>query len=115
MADHPPDYPPECADDAAQTHLLAAFTDYARAHGLAVKPPPAFAPDPHNALATVAPVSLFPSLFPRRCFDEALRVQPLYNAVYAAVACGAEWLDQLAAEWAAPTPARPGHCWLGPC
>lgn len=98
MAEYPPDYPPECADGAARAHLLAAFTDYALAHGLVVRPAPTFAPNPHNALATVAPVSLFPSLFPRPCFDQARSVQALYNAVYAAVACDVEWLDRLVTE-----------------
>lgn len=90
-------YPPESGPPALQ-HLLTAFTDYSLSHGLTVRPAPAFVDNPHNALATAAPVSLYPSLFPHTCFDVARAVQPAYNAVYAAVASDSEWLGKVVTE-----------------
>ena len=88
------DYPPELSTEE-QGYLLTTLKDWSIAHGLAVRPPPSFVPkdvDPHTVLATTAPVTLFPSLFPRQCFDMALDVAHLYNKLYAAIANDEEWL-----------------------
>jgi hypothetical protein len=82
-------YPPEATDA-----LLTALTDYCLSHGVTVRPPPPAT----AALATPAPVSLYPSLFPRTCFDAGRTVQPAYNAVYAAVANDTEWLGAIVQE-----------------
>jgi len=90
-------YPPEITAKALD-HLKTAFTDYSLTHGLAVRPSPDFAANPSNALSTVAPVSLYPSLFPRKCFEDARQVQEAYNNVYAAVAHDSEWLGKVITE-----------------
>jgi len=87
-------YPPETTRTAL-SHLLEAFIDYSLSHGLAVRPVPTFAANPHNALSTAAPVSLYPSLFPRSCFESSRSVQAAYNSVYAAVASDEEWLGKV--------------------
>lgn len=81
-------YPPEATPD-----LLDTFTDYCLAHGLTVR----HASDPNAA--SPAPVSLYPSLFPRRCFDNARAVMPAYNDVYLRIASDSEWLGQLVSEY----------------
>ena len=42
-----------------------------------------------------APISLFPSLFPRHLFEQAQRLQPIYNVLYARVAQDVEFLDRV--------------------
>jgi glutathione synthase len=99
-ADFYPKYPPELTE-AAQQHLLTNIKDWSIAHGLAVRPSPAFVPseqDPGLALATTAPVTLFPSLFPRRCFDQGVSIQTAYNKLYSAIARDEKWLQPIIEE-----------------
>ncbi|KIV99679.1 glutathione synthetase [Verruconis gallopava] len=94
------EYPPELTE--AETHyLLSNVKDWSIAHGLAVRPSPGFVPqerDPGMALATTAPVTLFPSLFPRACFEEALAIQQSYNKLYSGIARDEQWLRPIIEE-----------------
>ncbi|KAK6354890.1 hypothetical protein TWF696_004021 [Orbilia brochopaga] len=93
-------YPPTLTSDQLD-YLTASFTDYALAHGLVVRPPSTLTPsNPHNCLATPAPVTLFPSPFPRAPFDEARAIQPACNELYARVAHDEAWLGALTQELA---------------
>lgn len=81
--------------------LLSEIKDWSILNGLAVRPSRSFVPkniDPSGALAVTAPVTLFPSLFPQRCFDEARAIQIAYNELYAAIACDKEWLSKIVEE-----------------
>ena len=81
--------------------LLSEIMDWSILNGLAVRPPVTFVPkdiDPSGALAVTAPVTLFPSLFPRKCFEEARAIQVAYNELYAAIACDEEWLSKIVEE-----------------
>lgn len=93
-------YPPQ--PTAGQLEDVALLVkDWSIAHGLAVRPPPAFKLgdlDPHNVLATTAPVTLFPSPFPRVCFDQALGVQQQYNQLYAGIAQNEDFLRTIVEE-----------------
>ena len=93
-------YPPELT--AAETEqLLFTVKDWTIAHGLTVRPPPALVAngaDPHGVLATTAPVTLFPSPFPRVCFEQAQSIQRAYNRLYAAIAQDEEFLETVAQE-----------------
>ena len=95
-----PDYPPTLSE--AQLRLLCSeINDWAIAHGLAVRPSPSFVSndaDPQGVLATSAPVTLYPSLFPKACFYEALSVQKAYNLLYASIARDEEWLEGVIKE-----------------
>lgn len=89
-----PRYPPELADDA-RDYLLTSVKDWSIAHGLAVRPVSSYVPedlDPAGALATTAPVTLFPSLFPRKCFEQAQAVSKSYNELYSAIASNESWI-----------------------
>ncbi|KZF22249.1 glutathione synthetase-like protein [Xylona heveae TC161] len=97
-----PKYPPDLTK-AQFDHLITSIKDYSIAHGLAVRPQPSFVPpesDPAGVLATTAPVTLFPSLFPRACFDEAKAIQKAYNELYASIANDEEWLKDIVEELA---------------
>ena len=89
-----PDYPPKISSEQSQ-YLLSNLKDWSIAHGLAVRPSAAFVPqisDPAGSLAVTAPVTLFPSPFPRSCFEEAKGIQKAYNELYAAISQDESWL-----------------------
>ncbi|KAI9661607.1 MAG: hypothetical protein M1821_008845 [Bathelium mastoideum] len=92
-----PQYPPELTDEQHK-YLVTNLIDWSVAHGLTVKPPSSFVSaeqDPLGVSATPAPVTLFPSLFPQRCYDEALAIQSTYNELYAAIAQDEDWLRSI--------------------
>jgi glutathione synthetase len=41
-----------------------------------------------------APITLFPSLFPKTCFDSAQLLQSGFNKLYASIACNVPWLER---------------------
>jgi len=103
-------YPPDI-DEVERDHLAQVVKDWTVAHGLAVRPPPHLVPagsDPSGVLATSAPVTLFPSAFPRECFEQAKAVQGAYNELYARISQDEEFLGHIIAEYArqpvTPTP-----------
>ena len=68
--------------------ILSAIKDWSIAHGLTVRPSLSLVKaeaDPQNVLATTAPVTLFPSPFPRVCFEQAKSIQSAYNQLYASI------------------------------
>jgi glutathione synthase len=93
-------YPPSLAP-AQQEYLVQRVKDWSIQHGLAVRPSSSLLvkeADPHAVLATNAPVTLFPSPFPKSCFDHAREIQAVYNELYAAIANDEEWLEELVRE-----------------
>jgi glutathione synthase len=95
-----PEYPPALNDEQIE-YLLSNLKDWSIAHGLAVRPATSYVPtdqDPSGALATTAPVTLFPSLFPRICFEQAQSVVRAYNELYSAIASDEAWLKQIVEE-----------------
>jgi hypothetical protein len=93
-------YPPQQTSEELD-HLVTVIKDWSVAHGLAVRPPPAIASeevDPHRILAMTAPVTLFPSPFPRVCFDQALSIQEAYNELYASISQDEEFLKGIVEE-----------------
>lgn len=95
-----PEYPPTL-DEAQRANLRFNLNDWAIAHGLAVRPTPAFVSkdtDPNSVLAVTAPVTLFPSLFPRRCYESALAIAKSYNELYARIASDEPWIADIMTE-----------------
>ncbi len=93
-------YPPNI-DIGEREQLAQAIKDWTIAHGLAIRPPPVVVPaasDPSGILATTAPVTLYPSPFPRTCFDEAKSVQRVYNELYARISQDDAFLASIIAE-----------------
>jgi glutathione synthase len=83
--------PPLSDDDLASLNLLA--TSYALSHGLLYLSVPDGPPPTSPSAAIHAPLSLLPSPFPRRLFEEAKRLQRIYNILYARIAQDTEFLD----------------------
>ena len=95
-----PSFPPQLSQ-AQEENLVSNLKDWALANGLVVKPSSALIPkrvDSPGVLGTVAPVTLFPSLFPRACFEEALKLQKAYNILYAAISSDEDWLGGIVQE-----------------
>ncbi|KAF3909418.1 hypothetical protein AA313_de0201858 [Arthrobotrys entomopaga] len=91
-------YPPNLTADQL-SYLIASFTDYSLAHGLIVRPTANLvAQNPNNAIATTAPVTLWPSPFPTSLFTEARAIQTACNLLYALVSHDETWLGQLIAS-----------------
>ena len=94
--EYPPTHTPKQRD-----FLLTSITDWSLSHGLTVRPPPTFVKqNPNNALATHAPVTCFPSVFPREPFVRAREIQVAYNELYAGIASREkeEWLGGIIEE-----------------
>lgn len=95
-----PDYPPALTL-AQSEYLLSNLKDWSITNGLAVRPSSALVSqdtDPLGVLAITAPVTLFPSPFPRACFEEAREIQTTYNELYAAISRDQGWLSEVVRE-----------------
>lgn len=93
-------YPPQL-DPAQEAYLVTTIKDWAIQNGLAVRPHPTFVSkesDPQGVLATNAPVTLFPSPFPKVCFEEARALQKIYNQLYASITNDEDWLGKIMEE-----------------
>ncbi|KAL8656469.1 MAG: hypothetical protein Q9226_002658 [Calogaya cf. arnoldii] len=91
------DFPPKTTPEQ-QEYLLSNIKDWSILNGLAIRPSAnllSTSTDLSGVLATTAPVTLYPSLFPRTCFDEARAIQQAYNELYAAIARDQDWLKQI--------------------
>ncbi|KAF6223627.1 hypothetical protein HO133_000470 [Letharia lupina] len=97
-----PDYPPNLTSEQSD-YIVSNIKDWSILSGLAVRPSSSFVSekiDPSRSLAVTAPVTLFPSLFPRECFEEARAIQTAYNELYACIANDEEWLGEVVKELA---------------
>ncbi|KAI4137130.1 MAG: hypothetical protein L6R39_007461 [Caloplaca ligustica] len=95
-----PEYPPETINEQ-NVFLLSSIKNWSILNGLAIRPSPSFISpdvDPSGSIAVTAPVTLFPSLFPRSCFEEARAIQKAYNELYAAIARDESWLKEIVEE-----------------
>lgn len=93
-------YPPKLS--AAQEQFLAStIKDWTIQHGLTVRPPvPLISQEAASkgVLATNAPVTLFPSPFPKASFEEARAAQKVYNELYARITTDEKWLGEVIEE-----------------
>jgi glutathione synthase len=93
-------YPPTLTIEQEE-YLVQRVKDYTAEHGLLVRPGPAVISEEnnkHNNFVTNAPVTLFPSPFPKNSFEQAQSLQQTYNELYARIACDAEWLEEIMKE-----------------
>lgn len=77
-------------NNVALRHLLDEVKDYQITHGSLLK---AVYHETENSVPSVpVGVSIFPTPFPRTCFEDACSVQLAYNRLYVAIAEDEEWL-----------------------
>ena len=96
-ANYPPAITPE-----QEGYLVQSIKDWSIQHGLIVRPGRSIVSDDlnsHHVLATNAPVTLFPSPFPKSCFKHARSLQKVYNELYAAIANDEDWLGVMVKEY----------------
>jgi hypothetical protein len=79
----------------AISFLQASLIDYAHSHGLIIRESSTIE---ENQVARIPPVTLFPSLFPKRAWQNAVGLQTIYNELYARVANDVEWLGEILTE-----------------
>lgn len=93
-------YPPKLSPDQ-EAYLVQTVKDWTIHNALTVRPNPAIISEesnPNHVLATNAPVTLFPSPFPRSCFEQARSIQKTYNELYATIAGDEKWLEEIMKE-----------------
>lgn len=93
-------YPPVLEDEESRW-LVHVVKDWSVGNGLAVRPPVSLAPeeiDPQGILATNVPVTLFPSPFPKICFEQAEDIQTAYNELYARISQDEEFISRAVQE-----------------
>jgi hypothetical protein len=87
-------WPPELSEQQLQD-LTRRASAYALSHALLYLPPGTPQQELIPTSAIHAPISLFPSLFPRTLFQRALRLQSIYNVLYARISLDEEFLDNV--------------------
>ncbi|KAF9068612.1 hypothetical protein BDP27DRAFT_1327004 [Rhodocollybia butyracea] len=105
-------WPPHITERDRETLQFRAAS-YALAHGLLYLPVGAPAAVPTSAIH--APISLFPTPFPRERFQQAQRLQPLYNTLYSRIAMDDQFLDRVmgAEQGVGQVDEFTGHLWRG--
>ncbi|GAB7338059.1 hypothetical protein MBLNU457_4427t1 [Dothideomycetes sp. NU457] len=77
-------------NSVALRHLLDEVKDYQITHGSLLK---AVYQETENSVPSIpVGVAIFPTPFPRECFEEACAIQLAYNRLYVAIAEDEEWL-----------------------
>ncbi|KAL1854795.1 hypothetical protein VTK73DRAFT_8701 [Phialemonium thermophilum] len=93
-------YPPALSS-LESARLVQVVKDWTLGKGLAVRPPPTAVTAETELLGTLgmsAPVTLFPSPFPKVCFDQARSVQKAYNELYAKISQNETFISQIVAD-----------------
>lgn len=91
-------YPPALSPSQL-TSLRDLAIDWSLAHGLVVRPTlDKQAHFANNAAVTHAPYSLFPSRYPRSAFDQAVRLQPVWNELIHIISEDESFLAEIMAE-----------------
>jgi len=85
---------PPSLTTAQLENLTIYATSYCLCHSLLYLPPAKQPPIVPSA-AIHAPISLFPSPFPRELFEQGRRIQRTYNILYSRIAMDEEFLDKV--------------------
>ncbi|KAF5393771.1 hypothetical protein D9757_000260 [Collybiopsis confluens] len=102
-------WPPHLSDKDRETLQFRA-TSYALSHGLLYLPTGAQPPIPTSAIH--APISLFPTPFPRKLFEQAQNLQSIYNVLYSRIAMDIQFLDRVMGA-IGEVDEFTGHLWSG--
>ena len=90
-----PKYPPNISNENLQK-LKNLAIDWSLSHGLIIRPPTNLS---NNSFVMHAPVSLFPSPFPRKTYYEAIELQPIYNILFHKLSQDFEFITQVIKEY----------------
>lgn len=97
MTSYPSNFPPQLAAEQ-EGRLVSQIKDWCINHSLAIKSPDAVH-SIEGEPVTNAPVTLFPSPFPKSCFEHAIALQKVYNELYAAISDDVDWLEEVLGKY----------------
>lgn len=104
-----PEWPPSLTPEQ-HDHLLLLASTYALSHGFTILPPNSTTPPTHTF---AAPLSLFPTPFPRHLYQLAKDIQPMYNTIYARIALDWDFLDRVMGGSVSKVDSFQGELWRG--
>lgn len=84
-------YPPEI-DKQDELATIETIKHWSLAHGLVMLT------EGNSSTAVHAPVTLYPTPFPKPAFNQAIAIQKLYNELYYSVCINTEWIEQILTE-----------------
>lgn len=88
-----PKYPPHPSEEE-EAFINNTIIDWSLANGLAM-----LTPEGKGTTAVHAPVTVYPSPFPKSGFETALAVQKAFNQLYARVSDRTKWLKKALEEY----------------
>jgi glutathione synthase len=91
-----PEYPPNLSSENLKL-LKNLAIDWSLSHGLVIRPPTDHAFS-NNSFVMHAPISLFPSPFPRKTYYEAIELQPLFNFLFHKLSQDHEFITHVVKE-----------------
>src|SRR5437868_9566014 len=91
-----PEYPPNLSSENLKS-LKELAIDWSLSHGLVIRPPTKLALS-NNSSVMHAPISLFPSPFPRKTYYEAIELQPTFNLLFHKLSQDHEFIDHVVKE-----------------
>ena len=100
-----PAWPPT-AEDTDVDPLVQLARDYALSHSIVYRPV-----DPDPTAVIHAPFALFPTPFPRRAFELAVRIQRAYSALYCCIATDWAFLERVVGGNVARVDEFQGELW----
>ena len=86
----PPPYPPSMTEEQL-SHLVFNLKDFELTNGMLLK----YGPDVNDISGVPVGVSAWPSLFPRRLWEEARALAGVWNELYARVAGDGLWMGEV--------------------
>ncbi|KAK9247596.1 glutathione synthase [Lipomyces tetrasporus] len=90
-------YPPTLTEEET-ADLTVALRDWSLSHGLVIRAPAAVHPE--DEASVHVPLTLHPSPFPKKLFDQARNLQTAFNELYAKVADDSKFLTEITKELA---------------
>jgi glutathione synthase len=88
-------WPPQLSNHELK-ELTSQAASYAVTHALQYLPPRTSADCSSTPASAIhAPMTLFPTPFPRKLFEHARKLQSIYNVLYARIAMDKEFIDDI--------------------
>jgi hypothetical protein len=88
-------WPPQLSNCELQ-ELTSQVASYALSNGIQYLPKTITADLSNTPASSIhAPVTLFPSPFPRKLFEQARKLQKIYNVLYARISMDKQFLDEI--------------------
>ncbi|ODQ44545.1 hypothetical protein PICMEDRAFT_36670 [Pichia membranifaciens NRRL Y-2026] len=97
---------PELSQDQLEK-VVSDVTQYGLSAGLVMYPPAPFS----KYAPTLAPITIFPTPFPRKQFEKSLAIEKTYNKLYAGVVSEYKWLTHILKDLAVHDKDFTGKLW----